>query len=155
MTRHTFTLAAAVVLAVAAFTLGAAAIRPPIAHSEPCVAETPPQLVPSPQLATTIRNTGNGWSVISDDTHTPVGVASVQVFPDRVRVFYDFAAVSVMSLQATPDEAFAAADVRVGASVGIDYVDIYFYLPAYGTTPVNPALLTREGANVWITGWFI
>ena len=63
-----------------------------------------------------------------------------------------FTAEKVSSLQATPDESFAAANVRVGASVALDHADIFFYMPSYGSRPVPPSLLSKSNANVWITG---
>lgn len=94
------------------------------------------------------------WTVLNDAGHKPVGISSVQLFADRVRVHHTFTANKVRSFQATSDEAFASADVRVGASVGLTYTDIYFYMPSYGSTPVPPSLLSKAGANVWLTGFF-
>lgn len=109
-----------------------------------------------PDVSGTIRWVNNTtWTVLNDAGHTPEGIASVQMMTDRVRVHFTFTATKVSSFQATPDEAFASADVRVGASVSYAYADIYFYMPASGSTPVNPALLSKAGANVWLTGWFI
>jgi len=108
-----------------------------------------------PDISGTIRWVNSTtWEPVADAGHTPTGITSVTVLSDRVRVNYDFTAEKVSSFQATPDEAFASADVRVGASVGLTYADIFFYMPAYGSTPVNPALLSKAGANVWLTGWF-
>ena len=92
------------------------------------------------------------WAAIEDAGHHATGIASVEVFADHLRVNYGFAALSVAAMQVSPDEAFAAAGVRVGASVGLAYADLYFYMGA-SSVPVNPALLTKAGANVWITGW--
>lgn len=94
------------------------------------------------------------WEVLNDTGHEPMGISSVELMSDRVRVHYTFTADKVLSLQATPDEAFASADVRVGASVAVSHADIYFYSPTYGSTPINPALLSKSGANVWLSGWF-
>jgi hypothetical protein len=84
----------------------------------------------------------------------PYGFGQVETLPDRVRVWYSFNPAMIESLQVTPDETFTSASVRVGASVGLDYVDVFFYMGS-SRTPVNPALLTCAGANVWITGWFL
>lgn len=108
----------------------------------------------SPQLSASIRHATAGWYAISDPAHTPQGIASVQTLADRVRVHYSFTPVSITSVQATPDDQFAAAAVRVGVSVGLTYVDVFFYMGT-SQTPVNPALLTRANANVWLTGWFL
>lgn len=93
------------------------------------------------------------WATICDDGHEPTGIARVERRADRVRVHYDFTASKVGSLQVTPDEQFASASVRVGASVGLSYADVFFYMS--GTAPVDPALLTKKSANVWLTGHFL
>lgn len=93
------------------------------------------------------------WVVLDDAGHEPVGIESVTLFPSFVRVDYDFTADEVGSCQVTADESFAQADVRVGASVGVDYLDISFFMPSWGTTPVPPSLLSKAAANVWITCW--
>lgn len=94
------------------------------------------------------------WATIDDATHQSTGIASVETYSDHVRINYTFVASKVSSVQVTPDEAFASADVRVGASVGLDHLDLYFFMPSYGTAPVPPGLLTKSGANIWITGLF-
>lgn len=107
----------------------------------------------TPQLSGTVRHTATGWAAVDDSTHTPTGIALIETLADRVRVWYGFSPVGIGSVQATPDEQFAAAGVRVGASVGMEYLNLFFYIGS-SQTPVNPALLTRAGANVWLTGWF-
>lgn len=106
-----------------------------------------------PKLSASIRHTSNGWVAINDAGHTPTGIYQIQTLPTCVRVWYSFTPTTISSVQATPDESFAAAGVRVGASVGLEYVDVFFYMGT-SQTPVNPALLTRANANVWLTGWF-
>lgn len=95
----------------------------------------------------------SSWTTIRDRGHEPVGIREVQVLRDRLRVHYDFTATKVGSLQVTPDEAFTAAGVRCGASVGLSYADILCYLPGQ-TTPVDPSRLTRRGGNLWVSGLF-
>ena len=91
------------------------------------------------------------WTVLNDTGHADTGLDYPQLMADRVRVHYDECAQTVGSLQVTPDESFQSAGVRVGASVGLCYADIYFYMGT-STTPVDPSLLSKSGANVWITG---
>ena len=110
--------------------------------------------VPDLTISGTIRWINSStWVALDNAGHRPIGIASVQVMSDRVRVHYDFTAGHVSSVQVTPDEGFASAGVRVGASVGFTYMDIYFYMGT-SSTPVNPTLLSKSGANVWITGTF-
>lgn len=106
----------------------------------------------SPHLSGSIRYAPTGWAPIENAAHAPLGMSSVTTLPDRVRVWYSEPIDTVGSLQATVDESFAAAGVRVGASVGLRYVDLFFYMGA-SPTPVDPSLLTRAGANVWLTAW--
>lgn len=91
------------------------------------------------------------WTVLNDAGHMSEGIASVQPLADRVRVTYTECGDRVRDMQVTPDEQFASASVRVGASVGLCHADVFFYMGA-SSTPVNPALLTKAGANVWISG---
>lgn len=93
------------------------------------------------------------WVALNDAGHVPEGISRVEVRADRVRVYYTFTATKVGSMQVTPDEAFASANVRVGASVGYSYADIFFYMGT-STTPVSPSLLSKRGGNIWITGLF-
>lgn len=93
------------------------------------------------------------WTVLNDAGHADDGLDWASPLSDRVRVYYDQCHATVGSLQVTPDESFTSAGVRVGASVGLCYADVYFYMGT-SATPVNPALLSKAGANVWITGLF-
>lgn len=93
------------------------------------------------------------WMTVEDAGHESRGIASIELRADRVRVHYSFTAVSVSSVQLSVDDEFAAANVRVGHSVGLSYTDVYFYMGS-SSARVNPALLTRAGANVFFTGWF-
>lgn len=107
----------------------------------------------SPELSGTIRHSTSGWYVINDAGHQPTGFGTIETLPDRVRIWYAAPVLKVGSVQVTPDESFTAAGVRVGASVGLERMDVFFYMGT-SQTPVNPALLTRANANVWVTGWF-
>ncbi len=100
------------------------------------------------------RVNAHQWEALTDGGHQPVGVAKVDVYSDRVRVHYSDPVAKVVTFAATVDESFAAAGVRCGASVGLSYADIYFYM---GTpqAPVDPRLLSRASANAWISGVFI
>ncbi len=94
------------------------------------------------------------WEALDDNGHAPEGVSAVELIGGtHVRVHYGFTADKVVTFTVTPDEQFAAAGVRCGASVGLCYADIYFYMGT-SQTPVNPGLLSRSGANVWIDGRF-
>jgi hypothetical protein len=126
----------------------------PLTTDTTCATETTSPVDSMAMVSGTIRwVSSTQWIVLDDAGHTPTGISSVTLLPDRVRVNYNFTATKVSSLQVTPDEAFSSASVRVGASVGLTYADIYFYMGT-SQTPVNPALLSKSGANVWLTGFF-
>lgn len=98
----------------------------------------------------TIRWTSStSWVALTDAGHQPQGIASVQVLPSRVRVYYETAVSKVGVCSVTPDEGFAATNVRVGASVGLSYLDVFFY-QGTSSTPLSPATLSKRGANVWV-----
>ena len=109
-----------------------------------------PQLLISACLR---RTSSTAWATLDDVGHASYGIAAVEVYADRIRVNYDFTAYKVSSVQVTPDEAFASAGIRMGASVGLNHMDIYFYSNG-SATPINPGTLSKAGANVWVTGWF-
>lgn len=125
---------------------------------------TPTETVPAPtetvaapttaDVAGTIRWTSpTTWAVLTDAGHAPVGLDRVDVLPDRLRVHYTFTADKVHALQVSPDEQFTSASVRCGASVGLSYADVFCYMPG-SSTPVDPALLTKPGGNLWVSGTF-
>ncbi len=93
------------------------------------------------------------WAAVNDTGHQSVGISSVEVLPDRLRVHYTFTADKVVVMQVTPDEAFTSASVRCGASAGLTYTDVYCYMPG-SSTPVDPSLLTKKWANIWLDGTF-
>jgi len=139
---------------IAAFTLGAIIPTDTAPAPTPAATETAQSTQPQTTLVSgTIRwASKTRWTVLTDAGHQPTGLSRVEVRKDRIRVHYGFTAAKVGSLQATPDETYTAANVRVGASVGLTYVDLFFYK---GTKRLNPATLSHKGANVWITGTFI
>lgn len=94
------------------------------------------------------------WGTVEDAGHHANGIMQVEAMSDRVRIWLSFTANQIGSVQVTPDERFAAADVRVGASVGLNFIDVFFYTPKGGSKPVKPSTLTRLDANVWVSGWF-
>ena len=94
------------------------------------------------------------WGLIDNTTHTPYGVSRVEVRKDRVRIHFAFKASQVRDFTVGVDEGYASANVRVGASVGLSYTDVFFYMGS-SSKPVNPAQLSRAGANVWFSGSFI
>ncbi|MFE7236080.1 hypothetical protein ACFVAF_36810 [Streptomyces sp. NPDC057596] len=78
-------------------------------------------------ISGTIRNSGSGWGLISDSSHRSSGISAVNALSDRIELQHPIGAIRVSSLQATPDETFAARGLRVGASVGLDTSTLFLY----------------------------
>ncbi|WP_060920999.1 hypothetical protein [Microbacterium paraoxydans] len=93
------------------------------------------------------------WALVDDRAHASYGTSHVLVLKDRVRIFYEFGAAEVRDFSVTVDDEFASADVRVGASVGLTYADVFFFM-GNSKKRVNPSLLSKKGANVWYSGSF-
>lgn len=69
-------------------------------------------------VACVIRNLGDGFELIDDATHKPVGVSHVTENPNGdIVIHYNFTAKANASLVVNTDEAFAARGYTVGASV--------------------------------------
>jgi len=99
------------------------------------------------------RRDGNSWELLDDDGHRPEGIRSVEMTGSYVQVNYDFSGTKVTSFTVTPDDAFSSKGVRVGASVGLNYARLFFYMGS-SETPVNPGLLSTSGSAVFIHGLF-
>lgn len=96
------------------------------------------------------RVSPTAWQIIDDARHSPTGVKSIAIVNKNcLKLTYSFTATKVSSFQVSPDEVFACASLRVGASVGLAYAYIYCYLS--GSTKVNPGNLTAPGGNLWVT----
>lgn len=97
------------------------------------------------------------WAAIADSGHEPLNTSTPTIVSsNRLRIPYTFTASKVISVSVTVDEAFAGAGsggVRVGASVGLTYLDVYFYIGT-SSTPVDPGALSTAGANIWVQGLF-
>jgi len=144
---------AGVVIATAAFLGGMTATA--ITPAPPVEQQQPPQQEEQQfEVYGTIRWVDKAkWAALNDAGHRSHNIAKVELFNNRVRVHFPKCADKVGYLNVTPDEQFTAAGVRVGSSVGLCYADVFFYMGT-SQTPVNPSLLTRKNANVWIDGRF-
>lgn len=107
-------------------------------------------------VACTIRRVdATTWTALTDSGHQPTGVSAVTIEGgNRIRITYNFTATKVVTAIATPDEAFAAVSgMRIGASVGLNSMDVYVYIGT-NTAPSDPGALSTAGANIWIYGVF-
>lgn len=83
-------------------------------------------------LLGTLRNTGAGWSWISNAAHSPTGFSNsvpVSVVGYALRIPYLFNASKVGSLVVTCDETFALQGMLAGGSVGLGYSDLFMSAP--------------------------
>lgn len=103
-------------------------------------------------ISCALRNTGSGWSIISDSGHVPSGCTGVVQYADHLELQHPVGALRVSSLTVTVDETYAKTGLRAGASVGYDHSNIYLYTGA-GTAPADPAAVTASTGNLWVLGF--
>jgi hypothetical protein len=106
-------------------------------------------------VAGVVRNSGDGWGLIEDSTHTARNVLRVTEDNNNIIVYYAKPASMVVSLVVTPDEEFASQGYFVGASVGLEACYIRIYKEIGGIiTQINPEDLISNSGNFWIYGIF-
>lgn len=104
------------------------------------------------RVACIIRNTGSGWSILSDIDHQPIGVSHVTQHADHIKLYFSFTATKVHTFNITPDETYGAFDQAVaGASVGLTHAGIIFARPGVNGA-IDPALLCNPVGNFFIYG---
>jgi hypothetical protein len=101
-----------------------------------------------------IRNTGDGWELITDDFHDSINVESVSNGKLAITVNHSFTAKKVVSFVVTPDETFVKEGLTAGASVGLDKTNIY--LTKLGSNSYSdPNKIINSKGNFWFQGMFI
>lgn len=104
-------------------------------------------------VSCTIRNTGTGWAVLDNSGHTPSNCTGLVQYSDHLELQHAVGAVRVSSLAVTTDETYARAGLRAGASVGFALSNIYLYVGAAGTPPVDPVTVNDPNGNLWVQGY--
>lgn len=102
-----------------------------------------------PQVAAVIRNSGAGWAVIDDEGHTPVGVASVETFADRIVVNFAESYSEILTAYATTDETLASKGYTCGPSVGLSSMTIWLTKPGGLYDYVYWDATLNEGTGGW------
>lgn len=102
-------------------------------------------------IAGVIRNSGDGWTLIRNETHESIGIKEVTQDNEKITIKYD-ANKRVNALSCTVDETMASEGYRVGASVGIDQTWIYIY--DKDNKLVDPKNYSNNSGNIWIEGIF-
>lgn len=86
------------------------------------------------------QDNANQWFVQNDADHKSVGIHSVEVLNNKLRVNYDITAKNVITLTMTPDDALLKRGyVVAGASVGLTAADFSVgrIMSAYGGVTYN------------------
>lgn len=97
-----------------------------------------------------IRNSGDGWSFINNDAHTPINCSTVIVNQDEdIVISYSFTAEKVVSFVIACDETFTSGGYTIGASVGLTQAVCSIY---QNGNKVNASELISDGGNFWFIG---
>lgn len=102
-------------------------------------------------VAGVIRNNGDGWSLIQDNSHETIGITSVEQTEDKIVVKYNKNS-KVNSASVTVDETMESEGYSVGASVG----DAEMWIQVFNKKGklINPADYQNKTGNIWIMGFF-
>lgn len=105
------------------------------------------------KLSAAIRNSGNGWHVIDDAAHEPLGISIGAVTTANIEILYP-AGVEVCDMIVGPDETFARPPYKAtfGASVGLYRA---FICGTVSGVAFNPTTWVSSSANIWISGWML
>ncbi len=67
------------------------------------------------------------WEIITDNTHQNLNIKNIEVVGNALRINFDFPGNKVGTFSVTNDEYMSSIGYTAGASVGVNYCDIYFY----------------------------
>lgn len=97
-----------------------------------------------------IRNVGDGWYLIQDESHETIGIDSISQDDKAITIYYKDKQ-KVNSIAVTVDETMASEGYTVGASVGVNKTLIYLYKDGKS---IKPSDYNNVLGNVWIQGVF-
>lgn len=100
-----------------------------------------------------IRNTGSGWFIMNNSGHQSIGLSGISQTTTKITVYFSKVYSKVNTCIVTVDDTMASQGYTVGASVGLDKVNIMIFDSDLNV--VNPASYTDSGGNIWISGHFI
>jgi hypothetical protein len=105
------------------------------------------------KLSAALRNSGDGWHVIDDSGHEPLGITIGNVTSTTLEVLFP-QAVQVCDFVCGPDEGFAKPPYKAtfGASVGLYRAIIQGTVSG---AQFNPQTWANPSANIWVTGWML
>lgn len=109
-------------------------------------------------VAAALRNNGNGWAVISNEQHVPIGIKSVSSNHTSIEIEFDFDADVINTFIVVVDETLAMNGYFVGSSVSIDVARVSLAHRGWlGVDLVDPSDVTVEKypwSNIWVLGQF-
>lgn len=107
-------------------------------------------------VAAVLRNDGDGWYALQDETHSPINISGVNTTARGIELIFAGKASVIRSITVTPDEALALVGATAGASVGTHSARITLSRTGvFGQHRVSPALVTTERypfSNLWVLG---
>ncbi|HMN33017.1 MAG TPA: hypothetical protein PKA54_06565 [Chitinophagaceae bacterium] len=101
-------------------------------------------------LAGIIRKTSQGWELLNNATHRPVGLNPTITEPSNntIEVKFDRKYSQVLTCSITADEAYAEKGFMFGASVGLDKLVIKH---SKAGAPTKNSDLAIPNSNIWIS----
>lgn len=107
-------------------------------------------------VAAALRNDGAGWYAISDPTHSPLNIASVETGNHAITVSFAATARRIHTFTVVPDETLARAGITAGASVGTSHAEIRLARSGIvGPHAVSPHAVSTSRypwSNLWVHG---
>jgi hypothetical protein len=105
------------------------------------------------KITAALRNSGDGWHVIDDGGHEPLGITIGAVTSTTLEILFPNA-LQVCDVVCGADEGFAKPPYKAtfGASVGLNRAIIQ------GTVSgviFNPQTWSSASANIWVSGWML
>lgn len=97
----------------------------------------------------------DGWYILNDAEHKPLGVSRIVADSEKLTLFYDFTGKAIHSFHVDPDETYIKTPLKFGPSVGLSYA--YIYIGKDGSAAWQNPLNYADhpaGSNLWVSGFF-
>ncbi len=109
-------------------------------------------------VAGVIRNTGDGWHLIENNTHCSLNCDGVFVNNGTNAISIDYSSIKaqkVISFVVSPDETFSLEGYSCGASVGLEHANVFVHKSIDGvSSEINPQDIISDKGNFWFIGVF-
>lgn len=97
----------------------------------------------------------DGWFILNDAEHKPLGVSHITADSEKLTLHYDFTGKAIHSFHVHGDETYLKTPLKFGPSVGLAYA--YIYIGKEGSSQwCNPLTYAEHplGSNLWVSGFF-